>query len=149
MPDPIQNRLDPLRLGGDRLISGVRTADDLGHVRHRRILVERVLVHERIEAALRSVMSELHVLDVVRSGASFLRLGSDLIRRHVDELGLLVDELLDQPGTGDAIDSGMLTCDPLHVGPPHALGAGSIAELTRNLCQFLARAPAAIGPHQH
>src|SRR5213593_2492276 len=38
--------LDPLRLGGDGLVSGVRAADDLGHVGHRRILVEPVLVHE-------------------------------------------------------------------------------------------------------
>ena len=118
VPDPIEDRLDPLRLGRDGLVGGVRAADDLGHVGHRGILVEPVLVDERVEAALGSVVSELHVLDVVRGGTTLLRLGGDLIARYVKELGLFVDEPSDQPGTGDPIDAGMLTCDPFHRHPP-------------------------------
>src|SRR5437870_13011696 len=107
MSDAVEDRLDPLRLGGDGLVSGVRAANDLGHVGHRRILVELVLVHERVEAALRSVMPELNVLDVVRGGTAILRLGSDLIGRDVYELVLFVDEHLDQSGTGHAVDTWM------------------------------------------
>ena len=45
----------PLGLGRDGVVSGVGAADDLRHVRHRRILVEVVRVHEGVETALRTI----------------------------------------------------------------------------------------------
>ena len=119
--DPIEDRLDPLRLGRDGLVGGVRAADDLGHVSHRAILVQPVLVYERVEAALRSVVAELHIFDVVRGRATLLRLGRDLVGRDVDELRLLVDKPFDEPRTGDPIDARMLACDPFHRHPPQKI----------------------------
>src|SRR5439155_24670249 len=100
---------------------------------------EPVLVDERIEAALRTVMPELNVLDVVGSRATLRRLGRDLIRRDVDELGLFVDEPFDQPRTRHPVDPRMLARDPLHGCPPQTPAAviGSIAEVTEDFLIYV------------
>ena len=77
--DPAQGLEGGFQQGVGPFADSVDASDDLGHVRHRRILVEPVLVNERVEAALGPLMSELHVLDVVRGRAALLRLGRDLI----------------------------------------------------------------------
>ena len=49
-------------------------------------------------------MAEFDVLHVVRDGVEAFGLGHDLVARHENELGVLVDEFLDQPRAGDPID---------------------------------------------
>src|SRR5262245_52090861 len=63
-------------------------------------------------------MPELDVLHVVRGGIEALRLVHDLVGWREDELGVLVDELLDQPWTGDTIDLHAFAGDPLHGRTP-------------------------------
>ncbi len=41
-----------------------------------------------------------------------------LVGRHVEELGLRVDEVLDQPGAGDPVGLRSFSCYPLHVWTP-------------------------------
>src|SRR5438477_5572333 len=65
-------------------------------------------------------MPELGVLHVVRRGALPRGLARHLIRRHVDELGLFVDELLDEPRARDPIHAWVLAGDPLHRLPPRS-----------------------------
>ena len=63
-------------------------------------------------------MTELHVLDVVRNGAEAFRFLHHLVRRDEDELGILVDEFLDQPGASNPINLDPFARDPLHRPPP-------------------------------
>ena len=60
-------------------------------------------------------MAELDILHVIWRRALFSRFGHHLIGRHVDELRVLVDELLDKPRAGYAVDAGVLASDPLHL----------------------------------
>src|SRR5204863_2871439 len=106
---PLQERLDPNRLWRDCLIGGVGAANDLRHVDHRRIFFETVLPDECVEAALRAAMAELYVLHVVWRRVSRSRLSHHLVGRHVDELGVLVDEFLDEPRARDAIHARTFT----------------------------------------
>src|SRR2546427_1903527 len=59
-------------------------------------------------------VAKLHVLHVVGRGTTSLRLPHHLIGRHVDELGALVNESLDEPGTRDSVDPWVLAGDPFH-----------------------------------
>jgi len=77
-------------------------------------LSSRYFAHESVEAALRSAVAELDVLDVVGRRILLSRLVHDLGRGDVDKLRGSVDELLDQPGTSDTIDARTLAGDPLH-----------------------------------
>ena len=77
-------------------------------------ILQRVLDHDRLEAAAPVDVAELDVLDVVGCGALSRRDGHDLIRGHVQEFSVLVDESLDEPWACDAIDIGVLARDPLH-----------------------------------
>lgn len=77
-------------------------------------------MNERVEAALFAVVPERHILDVVRCRTDALRLAGDRVARDVEELGIPVDESLDEPGTGDAIGARMLASYP--AGPGSMLG---------------------------
>ncbi len=61
------------------------------------------------------MVAKLDVLDVVRDGVEPLCLGHHLVRGREDELGILVDELLDEPGAGHAVDLNVLSGNPLHL----------------------------------
>src|SRR5690349_7162236 len=70
---------------------------------------------EAIEGAQLAIMGErLGARDVIRRGACLLSHGEDLLGRHIQELGIRLDEAPDQPGTGDAVDLGTFTGYPLH-----------------------------------
>src|ERR1700755_2666253 len=68
-------------------------------------------------------MRELDAGDVIRLRAGFLARRQHLVGRHVEELRLLVDETLDQPRAGDAIDLGTFAGDPLHFLSPSVRGS--------------------------
>src|SRR5262245_51711803 len=59
-------------------------------------------------------MTEFDVRDIVRDRLLRGRCGQDLIGRHIEELRLGIDKTADQPGTGNAIDSGPFTGNPFH-----------------------------------
>src|SRR5919204_2305157 len=70
-------------------------------------------------------MSELHVLDVIWDRVLALSHGHDLVRRDIDEFGIGIDKALDQPWTGDAIDVGVFSRDPLHLISPACISRSS------------------------
>src|SRR5262245_44599139 len=70
---------------------------------------------ERVERALRAMMAKLYPRHVVRCGAFPLRDLDDLVGRHEQERGVLVDEPGDQPGTRNTVDACSFTGHPLHV----------------------------------
>src|SRR5882757_724404 len=49
--------------------------------------------------------------------------GQHLVGRHVEELRLLLDEALDQPRAGDAVDLGAFARDPFHDFSPSLCGS--------------------------
>src|SRR6185312_4274443 len=57
-------------------------------------------------------MREMHVRDVVRHGLPFPCYPLNVGRRHVEKLGMGIDEARNEPGTGDAVDLRSLTRDP-------------------------------------
>src|SRR5204863_9360623 len=102
----LPGRLENHGLRCDGLVGRVGAADDLRHIGHGRIRGEAVLPYECVEAALRTAMAELNILYVIWRRALFSRFGHHLIGRHVDELRVLVDELLNKPRAGYAVDAG-------------------------------------------
>ena len=63
-------------------------------------------------------MAKLDVFDVVGNGVEALRLRHNLLARYKYELGVVIDELLDQPRTCDAIDLNFFASDPFHLDSP-------------------------------
>jgi hypothetical protein len=63
-------------------------------------------------------MTKLDVFDIVGNGVEALGLRHHLLPRHKHELGILIDELLDKPRAGDAIDFDPLAGDPFHAESP-------------------------------
>jgi len=61
------------------------------------------------------MVAQFDVLDVVGDGVEPLCLGHHLVRRRKDEFGILVDEFLDEPGAGHAIDLDVFSGNPLHL----------------------------------
>ena len=99
-------------------IVGVGAVDDLSKQHERRIFSEFVFFQYRFERAFLAMVTQLDVFDVVRDGAETFRFLRDPVGRDEDELGVLVDEFLDQPRTGDAIDLNPFARDPFHGLPP-------------------------------
>src|SRR5215471_3752465 len=60
-------------------------------------------------------MAELDVLHVVGNGIEPLGFRHHLVRGRKDELGIFVDELLNQPRTRNAIDFDLLAGNPFHL----------------------------------
>src|SRR5262249_7789286 len=121
MPEALGDRLEPGALGlVPELVVRVGAVDDLGEQAHRRVFLEAVLLHDRLEAALEPPVAELAALDVERRRAEALRLVGDLVARDEEELGLGVDELPEEPGASDAIDLDLLPRDPAHARSPSA-----------------------------
>jgi hypothetical protein len=73
-----------------------------------------VFEEDRLEAAATVDVAELDTGDVIRDGPLSIGHGGDLGGRHVEELGFRVDEALDQPGTCNTVDAGVLSGNPPH-----------------------------------
>ena len=63
-----------------------------------------VLLQDCVEAAERTIVTELDAFDVERNGVQLARLLQDLVGRHEDELRVLVDESPDQPRACDPVN---------------------------------------------
>src|SRR5262249_27032872 len=60
------------------------------------------------------MMAQLYIFDIIGRGALTRGDLHHLVYGHEEELGLWVDEFLDQPGTSDAIHFDLLASDPFH-----------------------------------
>src|SRR5439155_13054170 len=69
---------------------------------------------QNIEGALAVPVRVLSAGRVVGVRAFTLRHYQYLLASNEEELGMGVDEPLDEPGTGDPVDVGVLSRDPLH-----------------------------------
>ena len=105
--------VEPGGFGRQTAIVGVGTPYDRGEGGQRRIH-QLVAVDERVEGAPRTLVTELHVRNVIGNRAFASRRVHDLARRDEQELRLRIDEAADEPRTGDTVDPGTFTRDPLH-----------------------------------
>src|SRR6516225_9088615 len=80
-------------------------------------------------------MAKLDVLDVIGNGVETFCFLHYLVGRDENELGVLVDEFLDQPWAGDAVDLDPFPCDPLHGIPPVCLYVRACCPLLTSLRQ--------------
>src|SRR5258707_13872168 len=119
MPEAFCDSFEPwtLWLVVQRVV-GIGAVDDPPKQHQRGILCQLVLFQDGFERAFLAVMAKLNVFDVVGNGVEAFRLSHHLLCRHKHELGVLVDELLDQPGAGDAVDLDLFSGDPFHPYPP-------------------------------
>src|SRR5436309_1725320 len=92
----------------------VGAIDDPAEQNERRIGHQLVLFQDRLERTLLAVMAQLYVLDVVGDCIETFRLVHYLVGRDEDELGVVVDEFLDKPRAGYAIDFYVFASDPFH-----------------------------------
>src|SRR5262245_43594710 len=98
-----------------------------------RAIGKLVFFHDRVEAALRTVVAQFDISHV--EGNCILKLCClhDFARRDVEKLSLRIDEALDQPWTGDAIHFWPLTRYPLH----GSASFRTLAYQARNNCQSI------------
>ena len=89
----------------------VSAPDDLSQMIESRIL-DVVDPQNRIERTALALVRELHVLDVVGRRAGLFGHGKHRFLGDVDEICAGIDEALDQPRAGDAIDLRALSRDP-------------------------------------
>ena len=75
-----------------------------------------VFHHDRLEATSSVNVPQLNARDVVGDGALSLSHRGDRVCRDKEEFGIVVDEALDQPRTGNPVDICILSGDPLHLG---------------------------------
>src|SRR5438067_9368428 len=79
-------------------------------------------------------MAELDVFHIERNGLFALGDLHYLFGRYEQELGLVVDELPDQPRAGDPVYLHAFTCDPLHDKPPMPWNYPSALNSSKWLC---------------
>src|SRR5919198_2486405 len=92
--------------------------DDAGQPDQGGVAAEPELVDEDLEGAAVALVGELRAGRVERPGTVARRDAQDLVRGHVGDRGVRVDEAADQPGAGDPVGLGALAGDPLHGVPP-------------------------------
>ncbi len=125
---PIGDGLEARRLrGGVAILGHVRAVDDPGHQGQSGIVLQLVLLDEDLERAEAVAVGEARSGCVEADRPLALGVGEDLSAPDIDDLGVRIDELPDEPRTGDPVGPGVLSGDPLHrAGPPwrlHATGA--------------------------
>jgi len=84
-------------------------------------------------------MAKFAAFDVERRRAKFTRLGRHLFRRHEDEFGLRINELLDEPGARHPVHLHFLARNPFHHCREYVAGFG---RSPLNICSELASRPA-------
>jgi hypothetical protein len=99
-------------------VIGIGAVDDPAKQYKRGIAGQFVLFQDSFERAFLAVMAKLDVFDIVGNGVEALRLRHHLFSRHKHELGVLIDELLDEPGACDAVDFNLFAGDPFHADSP-------------------------------
>ncbi len=110
------------------LIAEVRLMHDPGHLPENRVL-QQVVLQERLEAAVSLVVGELCSEHVEGCGAvGYVRWILD-----EDELGLEVDEALDEPGARGPVDVAAGSGCPLHVRTCTDVTSSSTARVASSL----------------
>jgi hypothetical protein len=102
------------------LRDGVDVLLDIGGVHDRRepneprVGVQREVINEHFERASAVAVGVFRARCIVGVPTLALRHVQHLVPSNEDELGLGVDEPLDEPGTSDTVHVGVLACHPLH-----------------------------------
>src|SRR5262249_16744489 len=112
---------EPARLRSKVLRRRVGPTDDQRQRRKCRI-GDAVLVDDGVEAALVTVMAKFNIWHIERRGTLPRRDGHNLVSRYVQKLGMGVNEALDEPGTGNAVNLWPLMGHPFHGLPSHNTG---------------------------
>src|SRR4051794_11260946 len=100
MPEAFGNGLQAGSLGLTvKCIVGISAVDDASKQDQCGIIRKPVLLQNGFERAFLAVMPEFDVLDVIGDGVEPFGFGHYLVRWHENELGILVDEFADEPGT--------------------------------------------------
>src|SRR5262249_41787416 len=105
------------RLPIERVV-GIGTVHDLSKQDERRIAGEPVFLQDRLERAFLAVVAEFDPLHVVRNGVEALGFLQNRVGRRKDELAIAVDEIADEPRTGDPVALDVLARDPFHGNLP-------------------------------
>jgi len=92
----------------------VGAIDDLSKENERGITRESVFLQDSFERAFLAVMAERDILGIVGRGAEARRFRHHLVGGHEEVVGVIADELLDEPRRGDAVDLHALAGDPFH-----------------------------------
>src|SRR3990172_10623605 len=112
--EPIGDRPEPGGFGFDRKVRGdICPMHDAPQELQRRVF-QAVLQKDRLEAATPVHMTELDTLHIVRDGSGLTGDSHDLPRGHVEELRVGIDKPPDEPGAGDPVNVGVLSCNPPH-----------------------------------
>jgi hypothetical protein len=117
------------------VLGDVGSVDDARQQPEGRI-VEPVLLDEDLERAQPVSVRVPRAGRVV--GVGLLALGGleHLVRRDVQELGLRIDEVPDQPWTGDPIGLRSLACHPFHLSSPSSNLAQDGFRPSRSACRL-------------
>src|SRR5579859_4150351 len=97
------------------MVGGVSAADDARDLSEGGVGGSQiVLADDRVEGALVGVVAQLRLWNIVGRAALPLSDGQNLISRSEDEFGVGIDEALNEPWTGNAVDLRPLAGYPLH-----------------------------------
>jgi hypothetical protein len=138
-----RDREQPRALRRQVVARGVGPPHDHRDLLQRRI-VQAVFLEKRVEAAPLPLVAEFDARDVVRHGPGLLGDGEHALGRHVEELGLPVDEPCDQPRAGDPVDLWPLTGDPSHGRSPCLLRMMRMLPPTVKKIQVLQKSDSAL-----
>src|SRR5262249_35164995 len=108
---------------GVQVVGDVGGVHDPGQAHQRRVTVEVVIFDEDLEGAFAVAVGVAGAGGVEADGVFTLGCVEDLVGGDVEDLGIGVDELGDQPGAGDPVGLGPGAGDPLHDGS-WGVGAG-------------------------
>src|SRR5215510_7624381 len=89
--------------------------DERQAVKRRIFALQGILAYEGIEAAQWPLMARLHVGNIIGNGRLLFGFGAHPVGRNEEEFRVRIDKATDEPGTGDAIDFGPLTRNPVHM----------------------------------
>jgi hypothetical protein len=111
--EPLGDRRQPARLWREIVLVGVSAANDERQPFERRLLLRKfAALDDRVEGTRIAVVPELHAGNVICRRALAFRDERDLVARDVQEIGISVDEALDQPRSGNPIDLRPFTSGP-------------------------------------
>src|SRR6185312_4967571 len=118
LPDQGESVCDGLQPGALGCRPDVRRhvgrMDDPAECDEGRVPRQTVLEQDALERATAVFVPEIHPRDVIGRRTLASSDIQDVSSGDVEELRLRIDEPPDQPGAGDAIDLGVLACDPFH-----------------------------------
>src|SRR5258706_5910811 len=117
-----RDRVKPLAFRGEIAPRGVGTAHHGSDPIQSRVF-DIKNADDCIEGTALADVPEFGAFDVIRNAADLLSDSSDLVRRHINKLGVGIDEARDEPWTSNAIDLGMFARDPFVIRPAAELSS--------------------------